>query len=129
MLISAVHASQDGAEAVLLENGYALQLNRIPPSRILPQAYYDQALASIPEVYPESQILVARRLGSIGRGSAARYALIGYKKLKTQDRVTIGGIVTGANSAWSFETAVVDTHFNQTLLLVIETISELPLEN
>lgn len=54
-LVSSVGASENSVKKVLLENGLELHIKEILSSRILPHAFYDQAMASIPGVYPKSQ--------------------------------------------------------------------------
>ena len=67
ILVFAAGASETHAKKVLLENGLELQIKEIQPSRILPQAFYDQAMASIPGVYPNSKIIAKSRMGYLGK--------------------------------------------------------------
>ena len=121
-----VVASENDEKNFLLENGYELHIKEIQYSRILPHAYYDQAISSIPGVYPDSQIIGKRRLGRFRKDSSSFYSLVCYKKLKDQVEVTISGVVTSKSNSWSFDAMVAETDFIDTLLLVLETISEFP---
>ena len=128
IIVSTTAALENSVTTVRLENGYELQVKEIHHSRILPHAYYDQALASIPDLHPNSRIIVKRRLGHFRNGSAQSYSLVCYKKSKDHDEVTISGVITSGNKAWSFDTIVAEKDFADTLLLVFETIIELPFQ-
>lgn len=119
-------ASELGVKVISLENGYDLRVKEIQFSRILPHAYYDQAMSSIPGVFPNSQIIAKRRLGQLGKVSSSFYSLVCYKKLKEFDEVTISGIVTNSKKAWAFDAVVNETDFVDTILLLFETISDVP---
>ena len=81
-LTSMVGASENNSKHVRLENGQELNIKHMSPSRILPHAYYDQAVASIPGVYPNSQIIAKRRLGYLGKNPSFLYSMVSYKKSK-----------------------------------------------
>jgi hypothetical protein len=125
-IVSSAGASEIEVKNVPLENGVGLQIKEIQPSRILPYAYYDQALASIPGVYPGSQIIAKRRLGYLGKITPVVYSIVCYKKSKDLKEVTISGVVTSKNKAWYFETEVDEFAFADTLILVMEIIAEVP---
>ena len=109
-----------------MENGHELHIKEILPSRILPHAFYDQAVASIPGVYPNSQIIAKRRIGYLGKNTPSPYSMVCYKESKDLEEVTISGVVTNKNKAWSFDAKVVESSFVDTLLLVLEIIADLP---
>jgi hypothetical protein len=125
-LVSSAGASEIKVKNVSLENGVELHIKEIQPSRILPYAYYDQALASIPGVYPDSQIIAKRRLGYLGKITPAVYSIVCYKKSKDLKEVKISGVVTSKNKAWSFDAGVDEFAFVDTLILVMEIIAEVP---
>jgi len=125
-LISSVGATENGAKKVLLENGHELLIKEIVPSRILPHAFHDQAMASIPGAYPNSQIIAKRRVGHLGKNASSLYSMVCYKESKNLEEVTISGVVINKNKAWSFDTKVNEPYFVDTLLLVLEIIAELP---
>ena len=66
-----VWAQESEVREFPLETGVELHIKEIPFSRILPTAYYDQAMASIPGVYPGSEIVAKRRYGRFGTDLAA----------------------------------------------------------
>jgi hypothetical protein len=107
LIVTTAGASEIKVKTVPLENGVELQIKEMRFSRILPHAYYDQAIASIPGVYPNSQIIAKRRLGYLGKNTPAVYSMVCYKKSKDLAEVTISDVVTSKNKAWFFE-AVVD---------------------
>jgi hypothetical protein len=119
-------ASEITVIKVPLENGVELHIKDILFSRILPHAYYDQAIASIPGVYPNSQIIAKRRLGYLSKNPPAVYSIVCYKKSKDLKEVTISGVVTSKNKAWSFDAGVDEFAFADTLILVLEIIAEVP---
>ena len=115
-------------KTVSLENGVELHIKQIQFSRILPHAYYDQAISSIPGVYPKSQIIAKRRLGYLTKNPSAVYSMVCYKKSKDQKEVTISGVVTSKNKAWSFDAGVYEIAFADTLIRVMEIIAEVPFD-
>lgn len=125
-LVSFAGASDNSSNKVLLENNFELHVKEILPSRILPHAFYDQAMTSIPGVYPNSQIIAKRRVGYLGKNTSSLYSMVCYKESKDIGEVTISGVITNKNKAWSFNVKVVESSFADTLLLVLEIIAELP---
>jgi hypothetical protein len=119
-------ASEIKTKTVALENGVEVHIKDIGFSRILPHAYYDQAVSSIPGVYPNSEIIAKRRLGYLGKITPALYSIVCYKKSKDLTEITISGVVTSKNKAWSFDAGVDESAFNDTLILVMEIIAEVP---
>ena len=126
LLVPSAAASEVKTKSVPLENGVELQIKQIQFSRILPHAYYDQAISSIPGVYPDSQIMAKRRLGYLAKNPAAVYSMVCYKKSKDHKEVTISGVVTSKNKAWSFDAGVNESAFADTLIRVMEIIAEVP---
>ena len=124
-----VAASEVKTKSVPLDNGVELHIRQIQFSRILPHAYYDQAIASIPRVYPDSQIIAKRRQGYLAKNPAAVYSMVCYKKSKNQTEVTVSGVVTVKNKAWSFDAGVDESEFADTLILVMEMIADVPFNN
>ena len=126
LIVSAAAASEMKVRNVPLENGVELNIKEIRFSRILPHAYYDQAIASIPGVYPYSQIIAKRRLGYLGKSKPAVYSIVCYKKSKDLKEVTISGVVTSKNKAWSFDAGADESAFVDTLIQVMEIIAQVP---
>ena len=124
--VSSPGTVQDKTKSVVLDTGARLEIKEILFSRILPTAYYDQAMASIPAIYPESVIVANRRFGRFGKTAAASYSMICYKKSADADEVTISGVVVRNGNAWSFDTKVNSSLFTDTLIQVLETIADLP---
>ena len=121
-----VGAQESEVRKYLLETGVELHIKEIPFSRILPTAYYDQAMASIPGVYPGSEIVAKRRYGRFGTDLAASYSMVCYKESSQIDQVTISGVITIDGKAWSFDALVEGSLFADTLILVLETLAALP---
>lgn len=119
-------ASETDTEKFELDNGYILYVTETTYSRNMPYVFYDQAINSIPGIYPNSTIVAERRLGIIGGNSDVLYSLVGYKERKNNKEVTISGIATNKDRAWSFTIMAADTSLTQTLLLVLENLSNLP---
>ena len=126
LLTSFLGASENNFKQVRLENGQELRIEHMSPSRILPHAYYDQAMASIPGVYPNSQIIAKRRLGYLGKNLSTLYSMVSYKASKDLAEVTISGVVVNKNKAWSVDAKVDESAFVDTLALVLETLADLP---
>lgn len=81
-LVSSVGASENSVKKVLLENGLELHIKEILSSRILPHAFYDQAMASIPGVYPKSQIIAKRRVGYLEKNTPSLYSMSAIRNQK-----------------------------------------------
>jgi hypothetical protein len=119
-------AAETDVKRLRLENGFDLHIKEILPSRIFPHAYYDQAMASIPGVYPDSQVIATRRVGYLRGNTPLLYSMVCYKQSKHEEEITISGVVVHKDQAWSFDTKVVQSSFADTLILVLEAIAELP---
>ena len=113
-------------DSLLLENGIRLELKEIEAARMLPHVYYDQAMTSIPKLYPGAQIIAKRRYGLLGRHPQRAYSLIAYRKSRQHDRVSIGGVATAGQDAWSFNADAEAAAFAETLMLVLEALPALP---
>lgn len=125
ILLFSISASATDNE-IRLENNSKLIIKQIQPSRILPHAYHDQAISSIPGVYPNSEIITTRRLGYLGREKALLYSLVCYKEFKDIHIITISGVLVHKNQAWSFDIKANESEFIDTLMLVYEQLSKLP---
>ena len=123
---SSAGAQDNEDQKISLETGVELQIKEIPFSRILPTAYYDQAVASIPAVYPGSEIVAKRRFGRFGPDVSASYSMVCYKESSEIDQVTISGVLTSNGKAWSFDALVEGSLFADTLILVLEILAALP---
>lgn len=121
-------ATTMNAKTVRLENGEILLIRNIQPSRILPHAFHDQALSSIPAMYPDSRILAKRRVGYLSKKPAILYSMVCYKESSDHERVSISGVITYENHAWSFDSKVAETAFHKTLMLIFESLNQLPFD-
>ena len=77
-------------------------------------------------MYPDWQIVAKRRVGYLSKNPAVLYSMVCYKESTEQQLVTISGVVTHQVQAWSFEMKVDEPAFTDTLMLVFETLSDLP---
>ena len=111
------------ARLIQLDNGESLRFESTQHTRILPYSFYDQAMASLPGLYPEVEILAKRRLGYLGSNPPHLYALVGYSEDPSSDEVVLRGIVTRRDQAWEFNLITTTAKFDQTLLLVLEYLS------
>ena len=119
-------ATEPDTEKFELDNGHILYVTEATYSRNMPYVFYDQAIISIPGIYPNSTIVAERRLGKIGGNSNVLYSLVGYKEQKNTKEIIISGIATNKDRAWSFTIMVADSSLTQSLLLVLENLSNLP---
>jgi hypothetical protein len=128
MLHNLAFAEPGDIRKVPLETGVELRIEEILDSRILPHAYYDQAMSSIPGVYPESKIIAKRRVFQLGKGDSASFnSIICYKKDSKKEGVTITGVSISNGKAWQFDTEIKEPLFPDTLISVIEELSKMPL--
>lgn len=89
-------------EKILIGNGTELTIQESPHHRGVPHFYYDQAMEAIKDLCPESEVLVARRFGTLGE---AVYSLVCYKESKGQARLWfeayfLSALDPGVLTAW-----------------------------
>jgi len=109
------------ASEIRLESGSTLTVSRAEYSRILPHAFYDQALSSLPHLFPKHVMLASRRSGSLGK---VVYALVCFKETQASDQVVIQGVAVHGDRAWNLE-ASAPASYGDTLLQVLEQIAKL----
>jgi len=112
----------EAASDIPLESGSILRISDAEVSRVLPHAFYDQAMASLPQLYPKHVLLAARRSGRLGD---VRYALVCYKETPASERVIIQAMAVHEGQAWSLE-AIASVLYENTLIEVLEQIARLP---
>jgi hypothetical protein len=110
------------AGEIKLQNGSTLSVTPAEYSRILPHAFYDQALASLKSLFPKHVLLAARRAGVIGE---VQYALVCFKETPSSERVVIEASAVHRDHAWNLE-AIAPPAFGDTLVQVLEQIALLP---
>ncbi len=98
------------------------RFEEIQNTRILPHAFHDQSVESLDALYPEHEILAARRYSTLG---AMRYSLLVYKETPLADSVHIAGVTVLKDRAWRFSaTCTVDT-LAEGLVSTLESIADL----
>jgi hypothetical protein len=110
------------ASEIQLESGATLDVTDTEYSRILPHAFYDQAIESLPHLFPSHVLLAGRRTGVLRE---VVYALIFYQETPSSKRVVIQAVAVHKNRAWSLN-AILPTLYRDTLMQVIEQIGKLP---
>ena len=123
---SIANVSGSDIEKLELKNGNAFVVVETEYSRNMPWAYYDQAIESIPLIYPDAVIVIGERLGKTDENNEVLYSLVGYKENNDSRYVVISGIATYRDRAWTFETRVEEIMFAQSVHLVLQQLSQLP---
>ncbi len=113
------------AGEIELDGGGTLIVSDTAFSRILPHAFHDQAIASLPHLFPEHVLLTSRRSGVLGE---VVYALICFRESPVSDRVVIQAVAVHRDRAWRLETEA-PPRYGDTLLQVLEQIGKLPRES
>ncbi len=121
-LLSAVTAAGQAAK-INLDNGVALSIREIPSHKGLPHSSYDQAMNSIPALYPQHEILIKRRYGKLG---PVIYSLVCYRDDKRSDKFIVNGAAIHGEKAWTFDVEAPAESFHDTLVLILEAISRFP---
>lgn len=94
---------------------------KIDHSRYLPHSFYDQAVSSLPELYPDLEILASRRLSRLGD---VAYSLIAYKKNPSDSTVRIEGVAEHYPDAWRFSaTCPADSTIEGIIAILEKTVS------
>lgn len=91
-----------------------------------PHSPYDQAIASIKRIYPNSTILAKRRYGHIGE---IQYSIICYKESKDSNEVVINGTSVHNETALVFETIIKEEQFGDYLLIILERVEKMSSKN
>lgn len=113
-------------EKLELNNGQILLVVETDHSRNMPWAFYDQAIKSIPLIYPNSVIIAGERLGKTGGNNEILYSLVGYKESIDSKGITISGIATFKDRAWIFDIMVKESLLSQSIRLVLQQLNQLP---
>jgi len=120
-VLQAAHAGEFAR--ITLDGGITLNVSKFISNRWLPHSFYDQAMSSLPMLYPDYVIYAKRRQGILGK---MRYSLICYKQTRKSAQVTISGTAVSGTDAWSFETSVPEKSFGTALLTIMEAVTKLP---
>ena len=64
--------------------GVTRTVSRAEYSRILPHAFHDQALSSLPHLFPKHVLLASRQSGVLGE---VAYALVSFKEIPSSEQV------------------------------------------
>lgn len=110
------------ANEIKLESGSTLTLSDTEYSRFLPHVFYDQALSSLPHLFPDHDFLAGRRSGTLGE---VAYALVCFKETRSSEQVRIQGTAVHRKQAWYFETVTASASYGETLMQVLEQIEKL----
>jgi hypothetical protein len=120
-VLQAVHAGE--LSRITLDGGITLNVSKFISNRWLPHSFYDQAMTSLPALYPDYVIYAKRRQGRMGQ---IMYSLICYKETRKSTQVIISGTAVSGTDAWSFQTSVPEKSFGTALLTVMEAVTKLP---
>ena len=111
------------AGEIRLDDGGTLTVTETSYNRYLPHSFYDQAMASLPRLYPDYELLAGRRFGRVG---AVTYSLVCYRESPSSDKVVIQAVAVHDERAWNIETLTDKTSYPGALLRVLERINGLP---
>lgn len=124
LIVQWAHAAE--LSTITLDGGITLNVSKFISNRWLPHSFYDQAMSSLPALYPDYVIYAKRRQGRLGQ---IIYSLICYKETSKSAQVTISGTAVSGHSAWSFQTSVPEKTFGTALLTVMEAVTRFPAGN
>jgi hypothetical protein len=110
------------ASDIRLESGSTLSVSSTAYSRVLPHAFHDQAIASLPQIFPKHVLLASRRSGVFGE---VFYALVCFKETQASEPVIIQAVAVHRDQAWTLD-AIAPPSFGDTLMQVLEQIGKLP---
>lgn len=102
----------------------AIKVEETAYSRVIPFAYYDQGVESVPLVHPGGCVLAGRRYGKLGD---VDYSLLAYTESATAATVTIGALAGShaQHKAWRIEAIVRRERYAEAIMQVLERISTL----
>jgi hypothetical protein len=110
------------ASEIKLEDGNRLTVSQTESSRILPHTFYDQAISSLPHLFPTHVLLAGRRSGVLGD---VEYALVCFKETPASEQAVFRGIAVQGDRAWHFEATAPASAFGVTLMQILEQIEKL----
>ncbi|NJD24061.1 MAG: hypothetical protein FIB06_01500 [Betaproteobacteria bacterium] len=110
------------AGEIELASGGNLTITDTGYNPALPQAFHDQALASLPHLFPSHVLLASRRSGTLGE---VEYALVCYMEIPASEQAILQGVAVHANRAWHVRAVAPTSAFGATLILVLEQIESL----
>lgn len=90
---SGMSGAADGTVSV----GNAFVVEEITPSRILPQVFHDQAVSSLPAIYPDGEIVDSERFGE---AFGSFYSLVAYRERKDSKTVRLDAVATDYRKAY-----------------------------
>ena len=125
LLTSTVMATIGDVKVMPLGNDVELKLEEVTPSRIMPYTFYDQAMESIPAMYPKGQIIAKRRMGQFGEKNKLFYSLVAYTIREETKVVIIGGNIIFEKKAWSYSAQVPLESYSNYLVLILEHIARM----
>lgn len=110
------------ASDITLSSGGTLTISSTVYSRALPHAFFDQAMSSLPLLYPRHQLLASRRTGVFGE---IIYALVCYKETPSSEHAVLQAVAVFKDRAWNLN-AISPLSYGDTLVEVLEHIGKLP---
>ncbi len=99
-----------------------LSVTEISFNRALPHAFHDQAIASIAEIYPNGEVLVAERIAYVGNFI---YALVAYRKDSTASEAYVDAVAVIDMRAWRLQGAFPVGELDRMRRDVLERIEQL----
>lgn len=92
-----------------------------PYGRTVPHVFYDQAITSVPLLYPDAVIVEARRSDRVGN---VDYSLVAFKSSASSGTIEIDGLAGSASNgrAWSFRSVVSEANWSGLLSCVVERV-------
>jgi hypothetical protein len=116
-------ALANAASEIKLGNGSTLTVSNTEYSRILPHAFYDQAISSLPQLFPTHVLLASQRSEVLGE---VVYALVCFKETPTSDQVVVQGVAVHGERAWNFRAISPTSSYSLGIMQVLEQIEKLP---
>ena len=88
----------------------------------MPYSHVDQALESIPVIFPKHKILLQRRMSTVG---AIDYAIIIFQEDANTNIVTIEGAAVRRPDAWTFQVKCMKDAALECLAVTLEKVAAL----
>jgi hypothetical protein len=114
--------ASDAGREIALAGGGALTVTDVAYSRGLPHAFHDQALSSLPRLFPAHELLGSRRVAVLGE---VVYALVCYREAPASERVVIEAVAVAGDRAWRLSAAA-PLDFGAALQQVLAHVERLP---
>ena len=110
---------------IFLQGEITVEIREFTPSRITPVNYFNQAMESIPVIYPQSEIITTISHSRLKADQDILYSLVGYIEYPQSPVVSAGGQVLVKDRAWQYYAEIPKEQYPELQNKLIEKVASL----